>query len=305
MTAQAASDSGILAGLDKIIPGGFANILGFGLQIGLALAFGVFIYAGVIFITAGDNASKIKEAKELIKSAVFGVVLLGSGFVLLNVINPNLTEVKDVQIETMEYARLEINEQPVGDYIPPGPDGKYASVPLIKQAGGSWGQTDYGNCTPSATYAGAACGPTSLSMVVTYLTQTSVNPKTIGDKVVANGMRVCGSGTTRSAMTYIPEQYGLTSTEITGKTAIESCIGSGGAVIGIMRAVTDAEEAQLQSTDQRVTPIFTTGGHFIVVTGADLNNNMVYINDPGGRDVTSSNADHYVKYNNLSWCVKK
>lgn len=300
-----AADSGILEGFDKIIPGGFAGFLGFSLQIGLALAFGVFIYAGILFITAGDNSSKVSNAKEWIKSAVVGVIIIASGYILLNTINPKLTDVKDVQIDMIDLPAPEINIQDSSGTLTPGASAHYSTVPLIKQAGGTWGSTYYGNCDPPATYAGSACGPTSLAMAISFLTQTSVSPKTIGDAVVSNGMRVCGSGTTRSAIEYIPTLYGLKSTGVSGKTGMDSCIAGGGVVIGIMRAATNAEVSALENTDQAMTPIFTTGGHFIVITGIDLSKNMVYVNDPGGRNVTSSDADHYLKYNNYSWCVKK
>lgn len=109
-------NSGILQGLDQIVPGGFANIFTFGLQIGLAIAFCTIIYSGVLFITAGDNPSKQKEAKAWIIAAVEGLLILASAYILLSVLNPKLTNVKDIEIEFIRYE--EQQPLPTGGVIP-------------------------------------------------------------------------------------------------------------------------------------------------------------------------------------------
>ena len=103
-------ESGILKGLDTIIPGGFSEIFIFGLQTGLAIAFCTIIYSGFLFIIAGDNPSKQKEAKEWIIAAIEGLLLLAGAYVLLNVINPNLATVKDVEIPSLEYKNMVASE---------------------------------------------------------------------------------------------------------------------------------------------------------------------------------------------------
>lgn len=99
LTAYASNGSpGILQALDKIFPGGIANIFNFSLQIGLLLAFGVIVYAGILYMTAGDDASKVKNAKEWIQAAFTGLFIIASAYALLSIVNPKLTTLKEVTI---------------------------------------------------------------------------------------------------------------------------------------------------------------------------------------------------------------
>ncbi len=81
----------LIEGFDKIIPGGgFSNILGFGLQLGLAIAFITCIYAGFLYITSAGNPSKQKEAIEWLKAAVIGIMVIAGGMIIINTLNPSL-----------------------------------------------------------------------------------------------------------------------------------------------------------------------------------------------------------------------
>jgi len=80
----------IIEGFNKILPGGFSNILVFGLQIGFAIAFGTIIYAGFLYMTSGDDSSKQKDAIEWIKAAVQGLIIIAGAMIILRTINPNL-----------------------------------------------------------------------------------------------------------------------------------------------------------------------------------------------------------------------
>lgn len=81
----------IKQGFDQIIPGGgFSNILNFGLQLGLAIAFVTCVYAGFLYITSGGNPSKQKEAKEWLKAAVIGILIIAGGMIIINTLNPSL-----------------------------------------------------------------------------------------------------------------------------------------------------------------------------------------------------------------------
>jgi hypothetical protein len=146
---------------------------------------------------------------------------------------------------------------------------KMVEVPLIKQAATPWGSMPYGNCGGSS-YAESACGATSLTMVINYFTGNNFAVNEIGDEVVARGWRVCGQGTAWAAMTGIPELHGLTSRDLGFEwSGVEECFRGDGIVIASM---SDCQ--------------FTNFGHFIVLTG--LSNDTVYINDPGGRNITQA-----------------
>ena len=163
-----------------------------------------------------------------------------------------------------------------------------AEVPLIKQASPPWGPMPYGNCG-GATYASSACGATSLTMTINYFTGKNYAPNEVGNEIVSRGWRPCGQGTAWTAMTGIPPLYGLSGQNLGFSWAgVESCFSNGGVVIASM--------GNCQ---------FTNFGHFIVLTGTS--GNTVYINDPGGRDVTEapvSDVTNSACGKNF-WCINK
>lgn len=59
-----------------------------------AIAVAMIIFGGFRWITAAGNASKIQAAQETINSALIGVVLALTSFLILNTINPNLTRLR-------------------------------------------------------------------------------------------------------------------------------------------------------------------------------------------------------------------
>ncbi len=59
-----------------------------------AIAVAMIIFGGFRWITAAGNATKIQAAQETINSALIGVVLALTSFLILNTINPNLTRLR-------------------------------------------------------------------------------------------------------------------------------------------------------------------------------------------------------------------
>lgn len=59
------------------------------LGIGAVLAFGVIVYGGVLWSVSMGGEQK-NQAKEWIKGAVYGMLLLAFSYLLLSIINPNL-----------------------------------------------------------------------------------------------------------------------------------------------------------------------------------------------------------------------
>lgn len=73
-------------------PGGFiANFYQFALMIGGILAFGVIVYGGVRYMASAGNPSGQSDAKEWIEAALLGLLLLVGAYFVLNVVNPQLT----------------------------------------------------------------------------------------------------------------------------------------------------------------------------------------------------------------------
>lgn len=65
-----------------------------GISLGGFAAFIALIIAGFQYLTSAGNAGKMKDAMDRIKSAGLGLVLLFGSFLILNTINPQLTELK-------------------------------------------------------------------------------------------------------------------------------------------------------------------------------------------------------------------
>jgi murein DD-endopeptidase MepM/ murein hydrolase activator NlpD len=108
------AQEGIIKAVSDFIPGGVENIFNLGLGVGAILALGTIIYAGILYTTAGDSESKQKDAKEWILSAAKGLGLIAFGWILLNIVNPNITKIKEIEIPKLEYNDL----SPIEYYTP-------------------------------------------------------------------------------------------------------------------------------------------------------------------------------------------
>jgi hypothetical protein len=64
----------------------------FALLLSGILAFGAIIFGGVKYITSAGNPSAQSEGKEWIYSALLGLALLASAYLILNTINPALVQ---------------------------------------------------------------------------------------------------------------------------------------------------------------------------------------------------------------------
>jgi hypothetical protein len=75
-------------------PGAFINAFYvWALSISGILAFGIIVFGGVKYMVARGNPSGESDAKEWIKSALLGVLLLAAAYFILNIINPNLVSI--------------------------------------------------------------------------------------------------------------------------------------------------------------------------------------------------------------------
>lgn len=73
-------------------PGAFvAGFYQFALMIGGVLAFGIIVYGGVKYMASAGNPSGQGDAKEWIEAALLGLLLLVGAYFILNVVNPQLT----------------------------------------------------------------------------------------------------------------------------------------------------------------------------------------------------------------------
>ncbi len=71
------------------------NFYLYALGISGTLAVVMIVFGGVKYVTSAGNVSARTDALDIIKSAVWGIVLLGGAYLILNTINPQLTQLKD------------------------------------------------------------------------------------------------------------------------------------------------------------------------------------------------------------------
>lgn len=132
--------------------------------------------------------------------------------------------------------------------------------PLFLQYDPRWGYAPYGS---GETIGSSGCGPTSLSMVIYYLTgERSCTPDSIAKYSLENRYYVKGSGTAWSLITNYPKLFDLSSRYINiNETRMKSELDKGHYLICSVRPGN-----------------FTSSGHFIVIYGYDENG--FKINDP-------------------------
>ncbi len=79
------------------------------------LAVIMIVFGGVKYITMAGNVSAQGDAKDIIKSAVWGLILLAGAFLVLNTINPSLVELKNPGLVQQELPDDEFNPVTVAD----------------------------------------------------------------------------------------------------------------------------------------------------------------------------------------------
>jgi len=150
-------------------------------------------------------------------------------------------------------------------------DYKKGQIPLFIQWDERWGYEKYG----SDFIAINGCGPTSLAMVAGGLTgNKDINPKVVAEFSDDNGYLVDGVGSSWTLMTEGANHFGLKSKELPlTEDAIISTLKKGQPIIASMGPGT-----------------FTSGGHYLVLTGVDSNNKII-INDSDSKIRSSQTWD--------------
>lgn len=131
-------------------------------------------------------------------------------------------------------------------------------VPLYLQYFGAWSNTPYGG----GTISNKGCGPTCLAMVLSYLKQQTILPNHIVEWT-GNRYYVLGAGSSWEIFPAVAQHWGATCTNLgNSPPAMVEALQKGKLVIASMRPGT-----------------FTTGGHFIVLTGITKDSG-IKVNDP-------------------------
>ena len=159
-----------------------------------------------------------------------------------------------------------------------------AGVPLFMQWDVRWGYKTYGADMAAIT----ACGPTCLSMVAYYFTgDEDLSPDKMMDFAIREGYCVKGKGTAWTLIGEGAEKIGLSSKELPlSEGVIRRELAKGNPVICVMGP-----------------GVFTTTGHFIVITGYE--NGQFKVNDPNSLHRSNrlwSYSEFYDQIRNL-WAI--
>lgn len=139
----------------------------------------------------------------------------------------------------------------------------FTGAPNLYQIDSAWGAKPYGNMNISS----AACGPSSLSIAISYITGSLVTPEDIVNKFGgANSPHfIRGVGSSFSIFNAAQSDYDVVVKNIGTMSNAVKALNEGKPVITSM------------------TPgYFTRGGHFITLTGINKDG-RVYVNDPASQ----------------------
>ena len=137
------------------------------------------------------------------------------------------------------------------------------SIPLYYQYSAPWGMKAYGG---NGTISKNGCAPACIAMVFSYLKNSDIYPDDIV-KYTGNQYYVNGQGSSWSIFSACAEHWGISCMQIgTSQKEIAEKLSKGCPVILSMGP-----------------GMFTSSGHFIVLTGIDVNGSVT-VNDPNDND---------------------
>ena len=139
--------------------------------------------------------------------------------------------------------------------------GDYKGLTYYSQIDSRWSShiyTSVGNY--SQTIGSSGCGPTSAAMIVTA-TKGTITPPEMGDLFIEHGYRSANQGTYWSAFRWVADTFDIEYRETTNiDTAIDLLRDNHYVVVSVGNG------------------LFTTGGHFIVLT--EINGDTISVYDP-------------------------
>lgn len=92
-----------------MLPNYIKYIFNFLLATAGLLAMSVLIISGIRYLTSGGNPEQLGKAKDRIKAALFGIIIIFSSWLILSVVNPNLLTLRFPGIEKIPITGLPLN----------------------------------------------------------------------------------------------------------------------------------------------------------------------------------------------------
>lgn len=238
--------------------------------------------SGGSILGTGGKANTASAAKKRISNAVTGLVLLLSTYMILAIVNPNLIRLQFPELETIPFVSLPnetgtsledyewLEATAVGD----GGAG-WNDVPMYNQI--SYVDTPYGICGNVKT---SGCGVTSYAMIASFFSGTTIKPDAVAKVFADEKYRVCDDGTEPNPDGPCPTCNG-TSDWAFYRSSYRDALGIEGRSIGTseekIKSALDSGELVIISYKTK-----SGGGHFVVITGYDEDNNVLVNNPYGG-----------------------
>ena len=241
----------------------------------------IIIAAGIMWILAGGNLAKIKQAKKYISGAIIGITIGLLSYVILSLVG--ITELKMPQIEYIEPMPIPILdgefEQPdTFNQIPSsGAPPVAGTMPRIFQC--DYRNVPWPNCA-SKNVCTSGCGLTSVTMVLRYYGKNISIQQTV--QFMGNGGYIgCGIiGVSPTGFGAIARANGLSYKKVSiDFNSLKNYVAGGKPII-----------ANVGNPGPGRACKYTAHGHFIVLSGWDAPNNRFIINDPGGRATNRYNG---------------
>lgn len=155
-----------------------------------------------------------------------------------------------------------------------------------------WGSASYGNGW-LGTIAANGCGPTSMAMVLSSMTDTTVSPIEMANFATNNGHVMPGDGGSYwSLFPGAASAYGLSCVQTSNRAQIIEALSNGALVIA--------------SQNNALGNYWTYGGHFIVLTGITSSGNIT-VADPWsrGHSAVSHTQDQVFIPMRSAWIINK
>lgn len=254
----------------------------YGLSIAGILAALILMAGGVLWLISGGDASKITQAKELIISSITGLIIMAASYVLLIQVNLALVNFKTITIDTIHG---DVYETPIAEQtLVSDSAGSTHGVPWYFQCSATGAATLYNSksnqCKPSKAeiqkygegkapnICTSGCGVVSTLMVLGKYGQNPGLAQWTRDVIEAGGRETYNgescNGSTAVGLIKAAKKYGLNGASINA-SQISKKLDEGVPVVMSVHGPCP----------------FTSGGHFIVLTGwRDKSKNIADVNDP-------------------------
>ena len=176
------------------------------------------------------------------------------------ILNPTTLSYYNYCTQTQQYTKETTNNNDMSIIT-----GSGINIIYYNQKDDRWGNKIYGRDNTISIY---GCGPTTLSMLVSSLTEKKIQPDEMAQWAYDNGYFCENSGSYHTIISEAPTKWGLNVTPIYdySKNNIINLLSNGNLIVVLMGK-----------------GHFTENGHFIILCGVSLEGNII-VADPASFD---------------------